>query len=129
MSDGENMNQAKYRTRYLYSGLIIVILVALFGILKTYIISSNGIYVIGTIDKVNVGRSGATVYIRYECNGKKYTGGFMPGYSYDKKIGRKIFVKVLPSSPTNFEYSDITVPDCILRISSGEKWKQIPQCP
>lgn len=113
----------------MYAGLILIILIGTFGILKYYIIFKKGVYVVGRIDRVTVGRSGAMVYIHYNYNGKKYSGGFKPGFSYDNKIGRRIFVKILSNYPSNFDYTDVTVPDYVLKSKSELEWNQIPNCP
>jgi hypothetical protein len=99
------------------------------GISKNYIVYKKGVYVVGTIDKVTVGRSGAMVYIHYNYNGKRYKGGFKPNFGYDNTIGRKIFVKVLQKSPYLYDHTDITVPDCVLKSNSELTWKEIPSCP
>lgn len=123
------MSQSKISIKYLYVGLIILILLGMLSFIKYYSIYKKGIYVVGEIDRVTVGRSGAKVYIRYDFNGKKYFGGFKPNYGYDKTIGRKIFIKILTKFPSNYDYTNITVPDCVLTSKSEVSWKQIPNCP
>lgn len=119
----------QFNKKYLYAGLIIMILLGILSFVKYYSIYKNGIYVVAEIDKVTVGRSGANVSIHYDFNGKRYKGGFMPNYGYDKTIGRKIFIKILPKFPSNYDHTDITVPDCILNSKSKLSWRQIPSCP
>jgi hypothetical protein len=122
------MNQSKINIKYLYAGFIILILFGALSFVKYYLIYKKGIYVVGEIDKVTVGRSGATVNIHYDFNGKRYVGGFMPNYGYDKTIGRKIFIKILPKFPSNYDCTDITVPDCVLTAKSeqaGSKFRTV----
>lgn len=57
------MNQLPSNKKYLYAGLILIILIGTFGILKYYVIFKKGVYIVGTIDRVTVGRSGTKVYI------------------------------------------------------------------
>ncbi|HEX7846798.1 MAG TPA: hypothetical protein VF476_13435 [Chitinophagaceae bacterium] len=124
------MEKQNLNIKYLYAGLILMIFVGFLGIARSCFISKNGIYIIGIIDTVTVGRSGVMVHIHYGYNDKKYTVGFKPSWSYDMAIGRKIFIKILPNSPSVFEYTDITVPDCIFnRQAKMQQWNEIPTCP
>ncbi len=111
--------------------IIVAILFAIGGalsVVKYYKIREDGVFVIAEIESISFGKSGHSAHISYKFKGKEYKSSFMPSYDFKKKQGQKFFIKILPGTPTQYEYYDIDVPDCILNEPVESGWEKIPNC-
>jgi hypothetical protein len=111
--------------------LVIILVLALYwvtSIIEKNKISKNGVYVVAITTDISINKSGATVFFKYFYSNKEYRTSIKPGYSFNKKVGRKFFIKLLPDKPEKYVFLDVDVPECILSGKVDEVWKYLPSC-
>lgn len=99
----------------------------LFGQFRINRLNREGVYVIGTIKSTSTGRQGTLVECSFEFKGVIYSMKFNPGPPFDCRIGRKLYIKVLPNDVSICDFTDIDVPSCVLAMEK-KIWKKIPSC-
>lgn len=70
-------------------------------------------FVIALIYDVQRSKSGPDYYIKYSVEGKSYSDSFKPGFSYDRKKGDYIFIKILKEKPAVYKRMNYITPDCL----------------
>lgn len=105
----------------------IFIILFFIGQLRMLKLRRQGVYVIATTYKNVTSKRGTHVYATFIYNNTKYEVIFNPGYEFDVNVGRNYFIKILPSNPNIYDFTDIDVPECILK-SNEKVWKEIPAC-
>lgn len=119
-------NKANKKSLFLLFGIILTI--GLIGTYRSETVAKEGVYTITTIYKVQGARGGLRVDFRYTFGNKEYTGYAVNSSYSHNDVGKRLFIKVLPSDPDRCLITDIRVPDSITE-APVEGWVELPVIP
>jgi hypothetical protein len=89
------------------------------------LLRKEGKFTLGTVTAIKGAKSGRYVQIEFEYDGKKIQSEERNETISQSAVGEKVFIKFLPSRPTNFDFYDfIEVPDS-LKNRPAEIWDTI----
>jgi hypothetical protein len=89
-------------------------------------LEKEGVYTIATITNIKGARSGRWVEVTFSYNGREFKTKQRNQTILISWIGKKIFIKFLPSRPEECDYYElIAVPDSLKNLFSPV-WKEFP---
>lgn len=99
---------------------------AIQGAEATRKLANEGKFTLAIIKKIKGAKSGRYVEVEFEYSGCKYQVESKNESIPHSSIGEKIFIKFLPSRPSDYDtYEEILVPDSLLNIAPMV-WDTLP---